>query len=45
MDVDTERDSGTEQSVAYADYDMGSSLGGGPPLPGWTLGIGMQPFL
>ncbi|HEX7330819.1 MAG TPA: hypothetical protein VF290_04920, partial [Pyrinomonadaceae bacterium] len=42
LDVDTEQGSGSEQSVAYADYDMGSSLGGGPLVPGWTLGIGMH---
>ncbi len=41
MDVDTERTSGSEQSVAFADYDMGSSLGGGPVTPGWTLNTGM----
>ncbi len=41
MDVDTERESSTEQSVAYADYDMGSSLGGGPLVPGWSLGTGL----
>lgn len=36
MDVDTERESGTEQSVAYADYDNQSSFGGAS-APGWTL--------
>jgi RHS repeat-associated protein len=40
MDVDLERENLTEQSVAYADYDMGASLGGGPIVPGWKLSTG-----
>jgi len=40
MDVDIERESGTEQSVAYADYDNQSSFGGAA-APGWTLRTGM----
>jgi RHS repeat-associated protein len=39
-DVDTERESGTEQSVAYADYDNQSSFAGAA-APGWTLRTGM----
>lgn len=43
MDVDTEREFGTEQSVAYADYDNQSSFAGAS-APGWTLraGVGMS---
>ena len=36
MDVDTERESGTEQSVAFADYDNQSSFAG-MSAPGWSL--------
>src|SRR5688572_9442396 len=39
-DVDTERESGTEQSVAYADYDNQSSFAGAS-APGWTLRAGV----
>ena len=39
MDVDTEREFGTEQSVAYADYDNQSSFTGAS-APGWTLRAG-----
>lgn len=40
IDVDTERESGTEQSVAYADYDNQSSFAGAS-APGWSLRAGM----
>ena|SRR5688572_23366172 len=40
MDVDTERESGTEQSVAFADYDNQSSFAGAS-APGWTLRAGV----
>ncbi len=40
MDVDIEREGGTEQSVAYADYDNQSSFGGAS-APGWTLRAGV----
>ncbi|HEY5883209.1 MAG TPA: hypothetical protein VIT88_00895, partial [Pyrinomonadaceae bacterium] len=39
-DVDIERESGTEQEVAYADYDN-QSFFAGASAPGWTLGTGM----
>ena len=39
-DVDIERESGTEQEVAYADYDNQSSFAGAS-APGWTLRTGM----
>jgi RHS repeat-associated protein len=41
MDVDTERESGTEQSVAYADYDNRSSFAGAT-TPGWALRAGVS---
>lgn len=40
MDVDLEKASWTEQSVAYADYDNQSSFAGAS-APGWTLRTGM----
>lgn len=40
MDVDTEREFGTEQPVAYADYDNQSSFAGAS-APGWTIRAGM----
>ncbi len=40
MDVDTERESSTEQSVAYADYDNQSSFAGAA-APGWSLREGI----
>ena len=40
MDVDTERESSTEQSVAYADYDNQSSFAG-MSAPGWSLREGI----
>jgi YD repeat-containing protein len=40
MDVDTERESGTEQSVAFADYDNQSSFAGAA-APGWSLRAGI----
>jgi RHS repeat-associated protein len=36
MDVDTERESSTQQSVAFADYDNQSSFAGAA-TPGWSL--------
>src|SRR6185369_9541477 len=41
MDVDTERESLTEQSVTYADYENQNSFGGAT-APGWTLRTGMS---
>ena len=40
LDVDIERESGIEQSVAYADYDNHSTFGGAA-APGWSLGAGV----
>jgi hypothetical protein len=40
MDVDMERESHTEQSVAFADYDNQSSFAGAS-APGWTIRTGI----
>lgn len=41
MDVDLERESMTEQSVAYADYDNHSTFAGAA-VPGWSLRAGVS---